>query len=823
MKRNLRTLLFLAVAAAASACSDSEEKNPSAGPDAKLVPVTFTAINPSTAGDKESRTNIEIDDQTKRFVSRWDDQDQMALYYTIGTTSGTAVATFDASIKEFSTDLPEQTGAWTYRSFSPCYQTAPLTDDKSQFQAPFGNLRTQSGSSFNYRFDPLVLKTPIETSNAAPGKKDDGSELTFDLARLTSILKYEITGGSETIKALLLTADKTISSSYFYGNFDGTGSYATNVDGTDPVESNVIAMTFDGTAPTTAALDAYFNLPAATYGSLGLDIITADNRLASVDLASLPAFEAGELYRLKVSAPAFTAVEAPSLEWKDADGNDMDLDAAHEITVENGALTYPADIKIYAPAGIKGLTVGIESAVLTPIVSSIDLINETGIPNPESETGAMLVTFAGLKLAYGKEVEFKKATNFNIGSLVPMIMMYSPAYGSEHTFRVTIVDLAGNTTTQPIKFVVPTPVVDPTIARKGAPDLWTNSVTLALNDVPASAKVVTVQYKTTSESDSEWHDISATISADRTTATIAPEWESPAKDGTTHNTNVQPFYRMKPNTGIITGNTYQYKMTIDGKEYTGTEFRAPTTVNSDIPTVNDEYLPCYEYVGSNKYHSSSSWCSGNNSTTQELCTYSSTLGCAYLKSKYANYLVIQVLAAGNLFLGEFDMGSTSGSVLFGQSYTWKARPKSITLHYDAKVGKVDFVKYKNGNSYPINKNEQDYARIFVAIVDWDSPRKVSSGMSAPTGMWDPETSTETPNTADYGGGKIIGYASLWIDQATLANSLKKVTIPINYYDTVTKPSNNYTLVISCSSNAYGDYMCGGKENELYVGDFEWGY
>ena len=37
------------------------------------------------------------------------------------------------------------------------------------------------------------------------------------------------------------------------------------------------------------------------------------------------------------------------------------------------------------------------------------------------------------------------------------------------------------------------------------------------------------------------------------------------------------------------------------------------------------------------------------------------------------------------------------------------------------------------------------------------------------------------------------------------------------------PTGNYTIVISCAANAYGDYMTGYSKACLYVDDFEWVY
>ena len=51
-----------------------------------------------------------------------------------------------------------------------------------------------------------------------------------------------------------------------------------------------------------------------------------------------------------------------------------------------------------------------------------------------------------------------------------------------------------------------------------------------------------------------------------------------------------------------------------------------------------------------------------------------------------------------------------------------------------------------------------------------------------------------------------------------------MTLPFNWYAEDVNPANaNYSLVISCSTSAYGDYLNGYKRAEMYVGDFEWVY
>lgn len=76
-------------------------------------------------------------------------------------------------------------------------------------------------------------------------------------------------------------------------------------------------------------------------------------------------------------------------------------------------------------------------------------------------------------------------------------------------------------------------------------------------------------------------------------------------------------------------------------------------------------------------------------------------------------------------------------------------------------------------------------------------------------------------------GKIIGYGSLTIpasesDAADAA--LKDTELQIYWYDKTAKPAEgNYSLVISCACNAYGDFFTGCSKNMMYVDDFEWVY
>lgn len=58
----------------------------------------------------------------------------------------------------------------------------------------------------------------------------------------------------------------------------------------------------------------------------------------------------------------------------------------------------------------------------------------------------------------------------------------------QHTFNVTVTDLAGQSTTQPLIF-------DASKVTLASADLWANTATLALKSIPSNATSVSVQYK----------------------------------------------------------------------------------------------------------------------------------------------------------------------------------------------------------------------------------------------------------------------------------------------------------------------------------------
>ncbi len=338
-------------------------------------------------------------------------------------------------------------------------------------------------------------------------------------------------------------------------------------------------------------------------------------------------------------------------------------------------------------------------------------------------------------------------------------------------------------------------------------DLWTNGITLhviSFDGVP-TCKIQR------NGSISEWAPTKVETTVENEyTVTFTPEWEE--SDNTKAGVKV---YQPKEGRGIFANNSYTASAAIGGKTYDET---FTPTVDQSIPNGDMTDTSCSCFTTENK--ETVFWGSGNNNYAKELCASGTKSGrsCAHLKSTMAGAMGITLLASGNLFTGTFYRPSLQGTVSFGQKYDWKARPTKLSLKYHATVGAVNQQKYKKEDgTHPLEKGAPDKGIIYVAIVDWSQQHGVESGAQRCSGMWSPDEKVNP------GEGPIIGYGIFEIDKSTEGDDLKSLDIPIYYYDKKTKPSGAYTLVISCATNIYGDYMCGCDSNELWVTDFEWGY
>ena len=788
MKKILKPLFCAAALVLLAGCNKFDEAN--ATPETSNG--SLIKVYANVAENDGTRANINVGESV--FTAEWEAGDALGILpvKTGGTAPATAAkfnyntasAAFEGSLNDF------VAGGGNYYAFFPHAQVTGTTAN-----LPFGNLRTQTGNDFNSAYDALVA-TPQAYGAADKAGKVDGNPVTFTLHRLTSILDFSIATQADKVKYLLLTAggetQKLSASSLDFALKNGGAETVASLSTTD--QSNVIALQYTPDAAGGDHVEAFFNVPADLYPTLTLDVIDSDNQMATVTVNRTEAFEAGTLYKKAVDAPQFAPIAAPSLVWPNQDMNEP-----HDIT--KCGTDYEANIQITVPGGIAGLMVNITSEVLNEMeLKELDLFS-TDLELPGMTSGVA--------------IQYQKSTTFDITTLVPLIASLKAAPGSEHIFEVVVTDLAGQQTTQRLTFYMPS-----LITYNEDADLWLNTASFTLKNIPAEATSVSVQYKKSTET--AWQ--TAEITGNNTKAEIKPDWgtQFTAADWTTPN-SVQPFWRITEGTGVFANNTYDYKLTVDGTEYKG---QFTTKTDQIIPEGNMENtaLPCFILQNASK--TSETWGSGNNKVLSEcwLCqtdTYTFnaiTSKCAKLTTQTQSTIRKKVLAAGNLFYGQFAQNGTGGDVRFGQKYPWTARPKALQLTYKASVGTVNYVN----SIQKIAASQPDYARIFIAIVDWNSRHTVTSKTNLTgttvtvSGAWDPETATNP------GEGEIIGYGSFWIKQGE--TDWQTLEIPINFYNKENKPqAENISLVISCTCNAYGDYMNGCSDNVMYVDDFKWVY
>lgn len=816
--KKLVSLLTLAAALLLGACSTYEEVPATSGDNETTV--GFLA---DIAPREQSRADIDVDFATG-LTGTWNGEDKLGVLANDFTNL--LQFTYTSDSKAFTGSLTGTTGTWEYRAFYPHNGNAAVSG--TTVTVPFSALRTQNGNKYNSEFD-IMAADAITHNDAEPGKTPEGDAVKFNLHRITSILALKLQGGvaSEKIASVMLTSEKPVASEQLTftipsdpnAEYDSSAINPTLVaDGTSAtgspisIDSKHITVTYaDGTAPSADYSETFFNvLPDDNYGDLTFSVCTDKGNAASLTITRSTPVVANWVYTVDKTV-SFAQAAAPTVEWIG-----HDLEQRYELA--DGSGSNEANIAVSAPGGIKSMQVDITSAPLATLLPLVNLAESMDLTSPATEEMASMLAQLGFPTP--AQLLNQQHVYFQIGGLIDMLAMVC-AEVTETTnsdFKFTVTDNAGQETDITLRYVKT--VVSPITYNNDA-DLWANTASFTLSNIPADA-TVSVQYKKSTASDTEWQ--TAEITDNNTKAEIKPDWgtQFTAADWTTPNT-VQPFWRITEGTGVFANNTYDYKLTVDGTEYKG---QFTTKTDQIIPEGNMENtaLPCFILQDASK--TSETWGSGNNKVISAcwLCQQAdgNSGKCAYLTSGTQNtFLYGKLLTAGNLFFGQFTQNGTGGDVRFGQIYPWKSRPSAMRVSYKAEVDDVDYVNTTTTVNIP--KNSPDKARIFVAVVDWTGPHTVTSTLEIKSGLpatvvgsWDPETTT------DPGEGKIIGYGSLWIEKGK--TDWQTIDIPINYYDKTAKPTDGkYSLVISCACNAYGEFFNGCSTNKLWVDDFEWVY
>lgn len=411
---------------------------------------------------------------------------------------------------------------------------------------------------------------------------------------------------------------------------------------------------------------------------------------------------------------------------------------------------------------------------------------------------------ARASVATGTDLEHIRVTELKLGPAD--ITTYSPTIDelSDADFRsVRLVDVTCHGRTERWSLFVE--VTDSKIAV-GEVDLWANTATVtATVSEEEHGRGARLQYRI--KDAATWQEAQESSYRDGIlTASIKPEWS------TAENPSGITVYSPAADKGIFAGYTYEFRLLIGDEQTQLLEYAAAS--GDTIPGGDMEgSLSCF----TNNNATSTMWGSGNNGIKSNLCSAATMTGMGGSQcAKMTASSTLGILASGNLFTATFSMKGTDG---------YRGLRTEIQLHGTPEGTALQVPRHGRDGRYPEEFRRSDRhgrtgpqhdLRLHRGLV---ARRNVTSGVSKPTGTWDPSVQTDLE-----GSGRIIAYGVMDISASTEGESLIGGEIPLVYYDTAcAAPQSSYTLVISCATSKYGDYMNGCSKNVLYVDDFEWVY
>lgn len=507
MKKQV-SLLTLTAALLLGACSTYEEVPATSGDGATAV--GFLA---DIAPREQSRADINVDFGTG-LTGTWNGEDNLGVLANDFTKL--LQFTYAPDSKAFTGSLTGTAGTWAYRAFYPHNGNAAVSG--TTVTVPFSALRTQNGNKYNSEFD-IMAADAITHNDAEPGKTPEGNAVKFNLHRITSILALKLQGGaaSEKIASVMLTSKKPIASEKltFTVPSDPNATYDPSaitpklvVEGTSAMGSPIsinsehITVTYaDGTAPSADYSETFFNvLPDDSYGDLTFSACTDKGNAASFTIPRTKPVVANWVYTVERTA-SFTKAAAPTVEWI----GHKDLTTPTELLERGNS----ADIRVSAPGGIKSMQVDITSAPLATLLPLVDLAESMDLTNPATEEMASMLAQLGFPTP--AQLLNQQHVYFQIGGLIDMLATVC-AEVTETTnsdFKFTVTDNAGQKTVITLKYVK---TVASPITYNNDADLWANTASFTLN-IPADATSVSVQYKKSTASDTEWQtaEITGTI------------------------------------------------------------------------------------------------------------------------------------------------------------------------------------------------------------------------------------------------------------------------------------------------------------------------
>lgn len=289
-------------------------------------------------------------------------------------------------------------------------------------------------------------------------------------------------------------------------------------------------------------------------------------------------------------------------------------------------------------------------------------------------------------------------------------------------------------------------------------------------------------------------------------------------------------------TGLAPSTEYTYALVLDGV-HVGDTMSFTTEAAPNLPNASFEYVSkvsgqsYYKFYDPNcgvEEGSFMFWGSGNGEGSEGV-SGSADMGITITAIDTADKIhgnqsvvaqtssMVGMLAAGNLFTGQFAglVGTSGGKVNFGRP--WTSRPSAMRIWCKYSTGKFNIV---NNNNLGVTKDDYDRAQIKVAIGTWDY-KKYGGTKDSPVHVNTTDESTfvdyyTDPNTI--ANGDVVIY-----NDGYMINNGEKVTaattgwieyvIPLDYRKFNAYPTH---IVVSCAASQYGDYFTGYDKTKLWI-------
>lgn len=276
-------------------------------------------------------------------------------------------------------------------------------------------------------------------------------------------------------------------------------------------------------------------------------------------------------------------------------------------------------------------------------------------------------------------------------------------------------------------------------------------------------------------------------------------------------------YTSQDITDLMPATTYEYKM-YDGENISVVVKEFTTESTSQLPNNGfEDWFQSGKTWYIYKQGEQMFWDSGNEGGTTGLAALSpynmTTKANDYSHSGYSAKLVSKkvagVLAAGNLFIGDFIGTEDTTKGILGWGRPWNSRPKALR-------GYVRYVPV--GVSDSRLPDGIDNGIIYIAIGDWEGASYDSSWPVVIRTKY-PDTDLFNPEPGSYTGDGIIAYGEKVFTKETTGadGGMIEFEIPLDYRSNERLPKS---IIIVVSASRYGDYYVGGDGSSMWLDDFE---